>query len=205
MSEQHDTNMHKTESYEFKTKVADNAHKLQLDKRGLHLDRHLQAFQILKGVRPTYGLTELEVYVPKVAQQQVDFIKMEIDDNVVSTLFLPENQEIFRYRIAQFDKYGTPVNRSMKYEFLIFASDGDVMEIKSRCFYFPLGFKSCCLRVTSKDNPALYDQIVVRRQSGITKFLHTVPYGSEKALFHVEYFMNKVIKFIEQHSSIPKR
>lgn len=155
MSEQHDTNMHRTESYEFKTKVADNAHKFQLYNGWLHRDRHLQNFRTLKGVRPTYGLTELEVYAPKDDQQQVDFIKIEIDDDFVSTFFLPEKQEIFRYRIAQFDKYGTPINRSMKYEFLIFASDGDVMEIKSRCFYFPLGFKSCCLRVTSKDNPAL--------------------------------------------------
>lgn len=153
-------------------------------------------FRILQADGPAYGLTEMEAYAPDKVQPEIDFIKLETNGNFIYTLFLEQKQKTCSYRIVPFDSHGVPILEKTEHQFTVVSSEGDAISIMDEFFYFPPGFKSCCLRVTCGNNPAVYDQFIIVRESGIRRLLHSFTYSIVKILFSTEYFFCRIIRKI---------
>jgi LmbE family N-acetylglucosaminyl deacetylase len=120
---------------------------------------------------PKAGLNEIEIYEHKVAPTLFSFIKLMVKDTFAYDYWVDNKVEALYMNIYAHDSTGSHLYEGRIPERYVFTYvGGKNFKVRGSTIYLQKGFKEGVVRVTDKEQPELFDQIVIHRKSYFALF-----------------------------------
>ena len=121
--------------------------------------------KLLETAGPAAGLAELQVYGSLYPQTQLRFLKLMVRDTFAYDYWVRDRQEI-PLQLYRYDSRGVRVAEdAVPDDCMLLPVEPGGYELEGLRLRPGAGFRQAVLRVVQKDDPSVYDQIIIRRVS----------------------------------------
>lgn len=157
----------------------------------------LKNFNCNDGLSP--ALAELEIYDKPIAEYincSVLKIKSKENDDFLYRYYVPKDVNSLELDYYAFGIEGNVI-WSLKNE------EGSHARLDNYRIVFGDGFSSCTLRLSSKDNPNVFDEVVFVKESGWDRFLYSFMTTFDKCVLDFEtwFYRNRIVGSFIRHTT----